>query len=172
MDIPGADGVFELVNGYVAIEEGCSLTFDGGKICIIDNGSLDTTVLPSHTDVWLIRTKGSDGISFNPSAYNDEYLVEDLLSDLPAMTRHRMPAAEIIDADTSGCATLKGELNVYTFHGAQLSDNLPSGGIYIANSSDVPVIAVPLVAAARQANSELAGITVAATYGGGQFADQ
>jgi hypothetical protein len=56
---------------------------------------------------------------------------------------------------------------VYAFHDARLLGSADGasfvGGLYIANDSDIPVVAVPLAAASRQANGELAGIATAAT---------
>jgi hypothetical protein len=160
MNIPGADGVFEFVNGHVAIEEGGSLKLNGGKICLINDAQSSPTFLPAHTDVWLIRTNGGNVIEFNGSNYGNTPL-EDVppIDGTPELTRQMLPAAIVGTSD--GCAELDGELKVYMFSAGDGSN--PYGGIYIANPNDAPVVAVPSAPATRQANSELAGISVAAT---------
>jgi hypothetical protein len=166
MAIAGADGVFEHVRSHVIVEDGGTLEFNGGKICLINHHQdiSSNTVLPAHTDVWIIRTKNSDGIVFNQSAYDNNNLEDASHPDLTTVTRHAMPASQIMGASVDGCAELQGDLNVYMFHNSSLAgDNILSGGIYVGNYGDVPVIAVPTAAASRQANSELAGIITAAT---------
>jgi hypothetical protein len=155
-----ADGVFELVKGHVIVQEGCSLAFNGGKICIINDDPTiaGNTVLPPHTDVWIIRAKERETVTFFPGAYEGQPLVEAPHPDLPHVTRHSMPADQVVDTDISGCAELHGDLNVYMFH-----DGGTNAGIYVGNHGDIPLVAVPTESASRQANSELAAIATAAT---------
>jgi hypothetical protein len=156
--IPGADGVFEFVNGHVIIEDGGSLVFNGGKICLVNAVPDDATILPAHTDVWLIRTESGGEITYNASAYGNAPLEDAPIGGMPEVTRQKLPIG--IVRNQEGCAQLHGDLAVYIFS-ANGEDGNPYGGLYIANPYNVPVITVPSDPAARQANSELANISVA-----------
>jgi hypothetical protein len=152
MDIPGADGVFEFVKGHVIIEDGGSLELNGGKICLINDAPSSSEILPAHTDVWLILTKGGGEIRYYGAS-------EDVpVNGMSDVTREKW-SRNIIG--TEGCAQLHGDLEVYKFSANGEDGNL-YGGIYIANPYDVPVCAIPSAPATRQANGELAGISAGA----------
>jgi hypothetical protein len=160
MSIPGADGVFEFVKGHVVIEDGGSLELNGGKICLINDAPCSPEILPAHTDVWLIRTKGDGEIDYKADAYGAD--PEPISSEsILGLTREKL-SREIIGELGDGCATLDSALDVYKFSATGKDGNL-YGGIYVGNHSDVPVCAIPSAPATRQANGELAGISAATT---------
>jgi hypothetical protein len=170
MEIEGADGVFEFVNGHITIDGNVTggLVFNGGKMRIFNDDPSNRTILPPHTDLWIIRAAGLDGIDFNPDLYDGEPTEES--GQIAGIKKFVIPA-EIVccECDDCGdCAVLDGPLHVYVFRnsgvivggddGDQLIGGDSSNGIYIANGADVPVSATPALDAYRQANSELASI--------------
>jgi hypothetical protein len=168
----GSDGMFELANGHVAIDADVSggLVFKGGKIRLVNDDPNNRTVLPSHTDLWIIRTAGLDGIEFDADFYGDGGDPSEE-GQIPGVEKFTLPT-EIVCCecdDCDDCARLEGPLQVYLFRNSGISilgagddgrffGGDASGGVYISNDSDVPVVAIPVADAYRQVNSELAGI--------------
>jgi hypothetical protein len=151
----GTDDGFELTKGYVTVAPGIenAITFNGGKLAIVNDDTSSPGTLPAHADFWLVRSPANadiekmfvfpehDNISFEKTANGTYKLPSNQIKNIFDMTQ------------ANGYAEWNCPPDLYLF------SNDESSGLYLG-TGETPRYAVPSTYALDHANEEIAGITI------------
>ncbi|MDR2720687.1 MAG: autotransporter outer membrane beta-barrel domain-containing protein [Puniceicoccales bacterium] len=164
----GDNDSFEFVNGCIFVEEGVEegIVFNGGKIAIENDDPNNPGFLPAHSDFLIVQMALSPRLlkSADESGEDEDDsppvpisgLRSERLPDVENLSLHRIVNEEDIVTKVikgGGYAEWDRVLNVYAYR------NGNEAALYVG-SGESPLRAIPSALALRQANAELASISI------------
>ncbi|MDR1528499.1 MAG: hypothetical protein LBS22_02855 [Puniceicoccales bacterium] len=159
--LTGPDDKFEMAKGYIAADAGMAnaITFNGGKLGIVNDDAGSSGRLPAHADFWLVRTGKNANIEAVGDIFgfdlNDGGKFEKIDDNLYKLTEAYEDA--IFSKQIDSYAQWDEALDVWLFTDATNS----ASGLFVG-TGETPHYAVASDYAKRHANGELATLTVAA----------